>query len=336
MKDSTFICLSKLAAPNNSDIKREDVEELLIKQYKAIHLDESKIETVIKEFLDFCSNRTELFVPSSVDDKFKFFHRSFFEYFYSRYIHQQSSVEEMYELMKDFDIDSEVFELTVALVKEDNELKYQSLVEYIFSQVEIDFKSSCPDFVAFIILTLSMQTIDDEYYLVKYFEIIRDYPELMINEKVRLLNQRLLHMWIIKSIEKRNENKKEFKNVYELECINYMVLFYSRLKKECIPERILIDNEKYIMKGTDFERGIIRSNIENIPFYLTVYLKYFDLDEAIMSLDINEYVKQMGIHNLTRKKKKELKKGLQVYKACDMNKRRKFFEIFFEIEKKIN
>ena len=135
MKDSTFISLSKLAVPNNKDISRDKIEELLLKQYRTKYIDEAAAECAIKEFLEFCSNRTELFVPSSVDDRFKFFHRSFFEYFYSRYIHQQPEVSKMYELMEKFDIDSEVFELTVALVKEDNEEKYQELIELILSKV---------------------------------------------------------------------------------------------------------------------------------------------------------------------------------------------------------
>ena len=39
-------------------------------------------ENAIDEILTVCADRTELFVPTT-EDKFKFFHRSFFEYFYS-------------------------------------------------------------------------------------------------------------------------------------------------------------------------------------------------------------------------------------------------------------
>lgn len=142
MKDSTFIKLAVLAAPNNSDIERSLIEETLIKQYRTKYVDEATTEMAIKEFLEFCSSRTELFVPADVDDKFKFFHRSFFEYFYARYIYQQHSVEEMYKLMEEFDIDSEAFELTIALVKEDNEEKYQNLIEYMFMKASQSLSES--------------------------------------------------------------------------------------------------------------------------------------------------------------------------------------------------
>lgn len=57
--------------------------------------------SIIQQFLIFCSDRTELFVPASGEDCFKFFHRSFFEYFYSQYIFtRMSSVEKIYDACK--------------------------------------------------------------------------------------------------------------------------------------------------------------------------------------------------------------------------------------------
>lgn len=230
MKDSTFISLSRLAAPNNNDIEREDIEKLLLKQYKTKYTDEATTECAIKEFLEFCSNRTELFVPSSADDKFKFFHRSFFEYFYSRYIHQQSEVETMYELMSKFDVDSEVFELTVALVKEDNEEKYQNLIEYILKKSEEEFSISGSNNTAFGILTLVMQVIDDAYYIRRYYELVIKFSKFMSNGRISCMNQKLIFMWLAKAIEEDQDKISQFIDTFSTQCIRFILAFCAEVK----------------------------------------------------------------------------------------------------------
>lgn len=96
--------------------------------YKNKFSSEAELENALEEFLKICLERTELFVPSE-EERFKFFHRSFFEYFYAKYITKRfhSAVERLNELIK-FDIDSEIFELTVAMLKQDYEQDYQALI----------------------------------------------------------------------------------------------------------------------------------------------------------------------------------------------------------------
>ena len=54
----------------------------------------------------------------------------------------------MYELMSKFDVDSEVFELTIALVKEDNEVKYQVLIPASkLSPAADKFLAHCNNFI---------------------------------------------------------------------------------------------------------------------------------------------------------------------------------------------
>jgi hypothetical protein len=320
MKDSTFISLSVLAAPNNKDIRREDVEELLLNQYKTKYPDEATAECSIKEFLEFCSNRTELFVPSSVDDKFKFFHRSFFEYFYSRYIHQCSNIEEMYNLMSNFDIDSEVFELTVALVKEDNEVKYQELITYIFKMVEKDFQNEPPKYMSFCILTLIMQVIDDVYFIQKYLDLVIKYNMFMSNSNIYSINQKLLYMWVIKGIENDEDKKTKFKEMYENKCLIYVFNLLSHVKN--------LNNKDFINSIQDqiiFEQGFEFNNVvaKSSPFYLMVYNDYFDLHSKIESFEnatFNEFVHSLS--GLTRKQKSDLKKGYNNYKLLNQEDRK--------------
>ena len=130
MKDNTFMELAKMCFPNNSDIGKNEIVEMLCRTYSGKYAALSETEHAAEDFLAFCSDRTELFVPAAGEDRFKFFHRSFFEYFYSQYIFLRiRDVDEVYKLLEQFDVDSEVFELTLAMMKQKDEPRYQELVE---------------------------------------------------------------------------------------------------------------------------------------------------------------------------------------------------------------
>ena len=296
-------------------------------QYKIKYPDEASTENAIREFLEFCSNRTELFVAASSDERFKFFHRSFFEYFYSRYINQQSSVDTMYTLMSAFDIDSEVFELTVALVKEENELKYQELIKYIFLKVEEEFNTSntysCKC-IAFGILTSAMQVIDDDYFIKSYFDLIIKYHHLMKSKTIALLNQRLISMWIEKAC-KNDQLRNMFLEKYCQFCIDFIIegylmnphsLFYL-MNKSFIREgivKIIEVHEEYLP---------LHIEIDSIPFYLIVYNNHENLFEKIDSYLISDTI--LFDRKLDREKRKEVKKNLKIYKRTSPEERKKVF-----------
>lgn len=327
MKDSTFIRLSTLAAPNNIEINREDVERLLLKMYKTKYSDEAKAECAIREFLDFCSNRTELFVPASVDDKFKFFHRSFFEYFYSRYIHQQSDIKVMYDLMAKFDVDSEVFELTVALVKEDNEEKYQKLIEYILEKVEHEFNQLELSGTAFGILTLAMQVIDDAYYIRKYYEIIIKYDTIISRDGIGNMNQRLMSMWVDKEIAGNNEKIDEFLKIFSVYCVRYLLVVMSRIKVSGFCE-IHSNRWNIIHEDDELDRTFIEMSgrVGNLPFYLLLINKYGNLYE-ILEEYVNKGFQSIDAANI---KRSVLKKGFYNYKKLSHEERKQYLKFLQE------
>lgn len=323
MKDSTFISLSTLGIPNNKDIDRKDVEKLLLEQYRTKYGDEAETECAIKEFLDFCSSRTELFVPSSVDDKFKFFHRSFFEYFYSRYIHQCAIVEEMYELMSVFDVDSEVFELTVALVKEDNEVKYQKLISHLLSKVEEELSATPKACTAFYILTLAMQVIDDAYFKQRYFEIIIKHSTSIILQNTDNFNQKLVTTWVSNVIDGNPEKLETFKDKYEERCIIYLLTLFSNMSKEHLKEVKDNIDEISFFAGYSF-----MSKFRIAPFYVYVYVKYVNIFEKMECYNKIPIDKIIGtFHNLSRSKRNEVKKGFSIYKSLNVDIRRKVCDI---------
>lgn len=192
MKDNTFIELSKMGLPNNSNIDRSDIKERLLQIYKTKYGSEAETENAIDEFLKFCSDRTELFVPTA-EDKYKFFHRSFFEYFYSLYIFLRCTNEhDMLKELLNFDVDSEVFELTVAMLKQKSEDRYQALIELMFEQAEKELSSDAEDFSVLNVLILSMQVIDDVSYRKRFLQIIIESKDAILKNLDSIHNLRLI------------------------------------------------------------------------------------------------------------------------------------------------
>lgn len=192
MKDNTFIELSRMGLPNNSNIDRKDIKERLLSIYKTKYGCEAEAENAIEEFLKFCSDRTELFVPT-VEDKYKFFHRSFFEYFYSLYIFYRCRDENemLTELLK-FDVDSEVFELTVAMLKQKSETKYQALIELMFESAEKEINSTSIDYSVLNILILTMPVIDDALYKKRFLNIIITKKSVLLSDIHFIHNLRVI------------------------------------------------------------------------------------------------------------------------------------------------
>lgn len=345
MKDSTFISLSTLGVPNNNDVSRKAVEELLLEQYKIKFTDEAETECAIKEFLEFCSNRTELFVPAATDDKFKFFHRSFFEYFYSRHIHQCATVEEMYDLMYGFDVDSEVFELTVALVKEDNETKYQKLVMHLFEKAEEGLLLET--YTAFYILTLAMQVIDDAYFKQRYFSLVIKNFAKITSYQAKDINNKLMLTWITNAIEDKKDNLEMFKEAYEKKSIAYILAMFSNLQKEHISKiKFEAAGMQEKMQGREensfddlpiytgiqgFADYTLINGITTAPFYVNVYKKYFNIYDKLESYNKTPIKKILELLNVSsRGQRAMVKKGISIYKSFEPEIRMKLCEILMK------
>ena len=326
MKDSTFISLSTLAAPNNTGIMRKDIEDMLMKQYHLKYSDEAATEHAVQQFLDFCSNRTDLFVPADVDDQFKFFHRSFFEYFYSRYITQQGSVEEMYHLMSQFDEDSEVFELVIALVKEENEKKYQDLINLIFEQADKEFEVSNSLRTAFQILTLSMPIIEDAYFRNKFVQIVVNNFDWMTSKPAQRMNQATLIMALKKCFRTCPESVSLFQQKYKTLYICYVIgQFQSvsmRLKEEVADTKVGSFFRRFSKKPTTYFPSAV-------PFYVYAYPGAGTLKDELSCWGISEIQNFLSAMPSSREKRK-LQNAFKYFAQCAMPHRKEVLATFSE------
>ena len=287
MKDSTFIELSKMCIPNNSNVEREQIKHSLLNVYKTKYASEVDAENALDEFLKFCSERTELFVPSQ-EEKFKFFHRSFFEYFYAKYISSRiyTANARLDELLN-FDVDSEVFELTVAMLKQQHEQEYQELIQLMFDHAIEELNMETSIFQVFNILILSMQVVDDAVYLERFSTLIVEYKDTILKNLEKLQN---LHL-IIDIFRGANPYSDKICDAYEEESL-------LSILKNCVTVFSVIDEypnregEKVLDKELSY-REILPENRRTIfhrkddwySFYVRMYVNTKDCHAILSSID---------------------------------------------------
>ena len=293
MKDNTFMELANLCLPNNSDVSKDIIKERLTQIYKTKYVSENQTELAIDQFLIFCSDRTELFVPASGEDCFKFFHRSFFEYFYSQYIFtRMSSVEEIYDAWRTFDVDSEIFELTLAMFKQKNESKYQEIVEFLLKKLEKAFSNNIERINVMNMLVLCMQVIDDELYKKQFVNFIVDNVEFCNKNIQKIHNQG----FIINVINSNNDYKDMVINRYGDIAIYESVIAFLKVYPEA--EQFLKQNSKRSDFNQQVELFKFRfEHFYNFNFYSQMYFSNIAINkvfENLSSTDIVTLGKKMG------------------------------------------
>lgn len=295
MKDNTFMVLSNLCLPNNAEADKETIKDTLMNEYKTKYSSEVETEEAVDEFLAFCADRTELFVPSAGEDKFKFFHRSFFEYFYSQYVFiRTGSVEEIYACISDFDVDSEIFELTFAMLKQKNEFKYQKLIEYIFSIVLDGAIENKERLGALNILILGMQVIDDEVYKKQLVDFVVDESDFIFKHQKNIHSQ-----WILINIISGNSEYLSVVNdKYEEKAILSVLFSFADIFQE-------------VKRGLE-ELSKENKNDDNLLEYIHFRYRMFYYDEFYTQTYFHQNSIKILFQELTIEKIKTLCKNYKI------------------------
>jgi hypothetical protein len=178
MNDATFMELTQLGAPNNADVSVDAIFDMMMKMHERRFDSETECKMAIDMFLQFCADRTEIFVPSSSSNlDFRFYHRSFYEYFFAKHIEiHTTKISDTLDVLCSFDVDSEIFELLVALYERRNPYYLRDLVNHIFEKVEVYFDKAIDDNFSkmFGILVLIMQVVDDNEFYGRFVSLILD------------------------------------------------------------------------------------------------------------------------------------------------------------------
>ncbi len=174
MGEATFMNLARLCTPNNREVPREQIDDLMTGLYQTRFHSQMECRAATEMFLQFCADRTEVFIPSPNSNReYRFFHRSFYEFFYANYLVMYSEKPgDTYREVCGFDLDSELFELLMALYYRRNPGKARELLEYAFGQAERALQDhTSKEGRAFDVLVMLMQAADESDYTERFIQL---------------------------------------------------------------------------------------------------------------------------------------------------------------------
>lgn len=324
MKDNTFMELARMCFPNNSDIGKTEIVDMLCKTYGGKYTSAAETERAAEHFLAFCSDRTELFVPAAGEDRFKFFHRSFFEYFYAQYIFLRiRDVNEVYNSLQKFDVDSEVFELTLAMMKQKDEPRYQELMEYILDKASEEVKEKGENLSAFNILTLGMQVVDDNVYLLKYIEYLVENSGSIIKNIEKIPNQGIIYGLI----SSNTSFVQRIINVYEV--ISRWGIIKAFLEQFLEAEQIICRKEFQEIPDEERNNYISRRFYCGYgnAFYLRLYVRNMDYSNIMDELSEGELEHLMLKCKIPKRTREKYSKLYLKYKGLEKEKQKTLQEL---------
>ena len=231
MQDATFMEMAQLGRPNNADIPQGQIEKLLEEEYRHNFYNRGECQAAIEQFLQFCADRTEILVPSNDRNGFyRFYHRSFFEYFTARYITVHTHrVEDTYAALREFGTDSEVFELLAVLYIQENPRYLRELMNYLFDMVEQTLENRCQGFSAptfeLNTLVLLMQVVND-VDLTRRFIVLFSTPQYRLTQARMDVSYDQIHMVLDRDPEffqgQLKENTRRLVMNMEYELIGFL------------------------------------------------------------------------------------------------------------------
>lgn len=333
MKENTFAELANLCLPNNHEVHKNEIISRLTAIYKAKYKSENEAQYAIEDFLRFCSDRTELFVPASNEDCYKFFHRSFFEYFYSQYLFTRlDSAEGVFNAVTQFDVDSEVFELTLSLYKQKNEEKYQAILEYtlgVMQNQKIDTKIRI---AAINIFILGLQVIDDELYKKSFISFVTN-NSTFITENIKLIHNQDIFTAMIRSKEEYAQSiLKAYYDRSRFETVNSFLLSFEKNKKRI---------EQLLERGgllDSFTKNVLQNNQFDLNkplflpeyFFLSVFFDAYSVRTILKNLNTAYIKKVCRACDVSKKRENALQQKYVSYSKVDIGYRKKIESFMFK------
>lgn len=244
MSDATFMELARLGSPNNTDIPDNKIKALIFSLYQMKFDSEGECHAAAEMFLQFCADRTEVFIPSPHSNlDYRFFHRSFYEYFYAKFIDARTqTTAETYRELRQFDVDSEVFELLLTIYDLSKPLYLRDLVFYAFEQAEkLLTVSDSQSAGALDTLVIMMQVIDDKDFIKRI--ILLFLKEGNKIEKLHLsVNIEAISTVIKRNISFLKENLYASESFYLLKIESWFIGDF--LKRESCYRDLLLQNRQ--------------------------------------------------------------------------------------------
>lgn len=321
--DNTFMELSDLGAPNNTPINTERIMQRLLESYEGDYMCANDARNAIMEFLRFCSERTEVFVPADDEDTYKFFHRSFYEYFYSKYIVNRCiTADEIYKRIIQIDLDSEVFELVVAMLKNDAVQKCNTLIDLLCDKVTSDLSSITPGFREFNIIGLTISLITNISMQERIVKILCDNIQPIVNNRDKIL----VHNQLFRFLKSKNELSSQIISLYRDYAYKEI---YTRIERMIdVYNSFFHQSIEQAKKDKVIVQVLIQSMTRGVSFFSQLLIDQEGIEAILLSLSRNWLKRQFSSSKSGRKKYKQssghMYQALELIKEFDLREGESF------------
>ncbi len=218
-REYTFEELALLGFPNNQNVQEEAILEHLSSKYKSKYGCEMEAYNAVEEFLRFCSERTDFYVKGTIDNSYKYFHRSMYDYYLSKNIlNKQNSHREVFDKLKEISRDSEVHDLLIEILFSDQYDRYLDFVEWLLSKFESELVGSEIEYSILKCYVILLRNITEIDFQKKYY--------YLIVEHILASRGEMDTATAVSSFLKSNNLNKKFMSDF---CLKYPKAYYSSL-----------------------------------------------------------------------------------------------------------
>ncbi len=277
MSEATFIKLAHMGTPNNRDIRKDQIDQMMLDLYGKRFPSQTECQAATELFLQFCADRTEVFVPSpNNNSEYRFFHRSFYEYFYAHHLMRHSKgTEDIYQKLTKFQVDSELFELLVALYYQKDPEQLRPLLQYAFDQVEAQLQQPVSGAKAFDILVMLMQAADESDFTQRFIDFLMEHCEKIKNLPFTI-NFKLIKEILLKDPMYWGKVYQKGQKLYEKLIIREIAVFLLKNKKkynQLLPHRGSFDIATWQLPHSHFRYTFL---LELLPNQNSLMAQIFD------------------------------------------------------------
>lgn len=186
--DLTFEILAISGNYSNENVKEDKILDVLVNQYIVFYGDAQRTYVAVKEFLNFIADRTDFYVKSSpIEDYYKFYHRSFFDYYIAKFLFKSCTNPEILLLkVCEYNSDSEVYELLTEILRAEDLSRYIEFIKLIISSLFNDVNDKKLNYVglSYILRKVNEKVLIDELANVLDLIILKQESSFILGENI--------------------------------------------------------------------------------------------------------------------------------------------------------
>jgi hypothetical protein len=222
--------------------------------------------------------------------------------------------------MREFDVDSEIYELTISMYKQKVQDRYSGIIGLAIDTTHCELKKEKPDFCSLNMLILFMQIVDEESFRTRFMEIILEYSEIISANQKSISNTDIILSMLLNGSDESMLLCEKYENHINSELLRLFLFLESPMVRNAIADSSVV-TEKEIAIFQQRYRNYVSSY--RLSFYTKVFLRNYDAFVAIDRLVRNDKLRNDLIsYGFSRKDRNKILKIKSLYISLSEEQRK--------------